>query len=164
MRKYIENRKKSPKYSTKECKYSRLKKYKHSKHLSTRIFPKLSENMHYEILKYMNSIDLLSIRGSKLGGYQLTSNEYLRPRIGNYIHNITSNILTNYMTISQKDRRIKLIFEQTGKSKLKFNAIQIGNKIAREFVELLRLNSTLREFILCTYYIYIIDIYIYIYT
>ena len=65
--------------------YSRLDEIRESKYLDNRIFIRISENMSYEIFKYMSSTDLLEIRASKLGGYQLTSNMTLRARIKNYM-------------------------------------------------------------------------------
>ena len=53
-------------------------------HLSKRVFQRISENMHYEIFKNLDCIDLLSLRGTSLGGYMLTSNNLLRTRIQNY--------------------------------------------------------------------------------
>ena len=62
----------------------RLKQLSVTKFLSEKLFKRLSENMHYETLKYLNCKDLLEVRGVKLGGYQLTSNKLLRSRIKNY--------------------------------------------------------------------------------
>ena len=62
----------------------RLSKLIADKFLSSRIFKRISENMHYEIFKYLNALNLVNIRGTNLGGYQLTSNNILRSRIKNY--------------------------------------------------------------------------------
>ena len=52
--------------------------------LTNRIFGRLCENLHYEIFKCLNYVELLEIRCLKLGGYELTSNITLRSRIKNY--------------------------------------------------------------------------------
>ena len=64
---------------------NRLDALKEIKFLSTRIFQTLSENIHYEMFKYLDYRDLLEVRRTKLGGFQLTSNKILRARIKNYL-------------------------------------------------------------------------------
>ena len=59
----------------------RLNQLKVEKFLTMKTFKELSENMHYETFKYLNCKDLLGIRSTNLGGYQLTSNILLRSRI-----------------------------------------------------------------------------------
>ena len=106
----------------------RLKELKEHKFLTKRIFQKISENMHYEIFKNMNSTDLIHIRGISLGGYQLTSNPLLRNRIKNYFKFIEPDILEINEELLDKYKqaeRILLIFEQTGKNELKFQGIKI---------------------------------------
>ena len=58
------------------------------KYLTERVFGRISENMHYEVFKYLEAVDLLQIRSLNLGGFLLTSNPYLRPRIKNYFAHI----------------------------------------------------------------------------
>ena len=84
--------------------------------MSNRIFERVSENMHYEIFKFLNSKDLLEIRATKLGGYQLTSNLVLRSRIKNYLSKIS---LKYYAATIQKN---DLIYEQTRQLSLVFDS------------------------------------------
>ena len=46
---------------------NRLDALKEIKFLSTRIFQTLSENIHYEMFKYLDYRDLLEVRRTKLG-------------------------------------------------------------------------------------------------
>ena len=64
----------------------RLEELINNKFLTNRIFKRISENMHYEIFKYIDSETLLKTRELNLGGYQLISNPILRPRIKNLMN------------------------------------------------------------------------------
>ena len=108
----------------------RLNALREEKYLTKRIFARISENMHYELFKYLNSMDLLEIRILKLGGYQLISNPILRSRITNYLHKLQVNIIPN--NIQENVKRIKLIFQLMGKNKLIFREkslnLEMGEK------------------------------------
>ena len=91
----------------------RLNELKESKFLTNRIFIRISENMHYEIFKHLNNLDLLQIRALSQGGLQLTSNTHLRSRIKNYFPGIRIN-LNMQNNLRDNLRYIKNIFEQTG--------------------------------------------------
>ena len=113
----------------------RLQTTKEEKYLSNRIFKNISENMHYEIFKYLNSNELLEIRETTLGGYQLTSNKLLRSRINNYftITNIyfRGNIKEKkYLDINLEEdvHRIHIIFEQTGRDKLRLEGMRLKDE------------------------------------
>ena len=151
----------------------RLEDLKIQKFLTSRIFPRVSENMHYEIFKYINSDDMLEVRMTTLGGYQLTSNNILRSRIGNYFYDITPELNEDQFNIyeeyektkkeKEEDRKdrckdaklIKLIFEQTGRNCLNFEDLVIGNKGIIKLVRHFRFNSCLQELNLCNIIIYI---------
>ena len=85
-----------------------------SQFLTKRIMERISENMHYETFKYLNSVDLVEIRGMKLGGYQLVSNKLLRSRIYNYFTWLTLD-LDDYESwnLDTRARRTSLVLEQT---------------------------------------------------
>ena len=72
-----------------------LNQLKYTKFLTQRIFSRVSENMHYEIFKYMDCYELLQVRAITLGGFQLTSNKLLRSRIKNYFPFMELNIEDN---------------------------------------------------------------------
>ena len=104
---------------------NRLDQLKEEKFLTNRMFKRISENMHYEIFKYVNSRDLLEIRGSTLGGFQLSSNKLLRSRIKNYIDKVHAKQMDNEIYDLNRDgNRVKVIFEQSGGTILDFFAIQ----------------------------------------
>ena len=115
-------------------KYRRLDHLKQSKYQTHRIFTKISENMSYEIFKYVNSGDLLEIRALKLGGYELISNTYLRARIKNYMKDKPIISLPNLQVGS---RRINLLFEQKGERTLSFNSLK--DKKVEELTQILKL-------------------------
>ena len=106
---------------------TRLDLLQQEKFLTKRIFENISENMHYEIFKYLTSNDLLEVRFTKLGGYQLITNKTLRPRIKNYFENIKYVIDENMeqFELNEENKKINLIFEQTGKEILE---IYINNQ------------------------------------
>ena len=101
----------------------RLAKLKESKFLTKRVFQRISENMSYEIFKYINSQDLLEIRVLNLGGYQLISNPYLRSRIKNYLKDKPYTSFTDFVN---NNERINLLFEQTNLQTLKLNCINMN--------------------------------------
>ena len=94
----------------------RLESLKQDIYLSKRFFPRISENMHYEIFKYIDSRDLVEIRGARMGGYQLTSNRQIRSNIGNYLVKIRPDF-NNY---PQSDSKylLELINEHSGGNNL----------------------------------------------
>ena len=123
----------------------RLKNLKREKFLSKRFFIKISENMHYEIFKYMTQKDLLNIRACKLGGYQLTSNELLRSRIKNYFRYFRPDLdLGEDSNVDLNIKRISLINEQ-GKKKLNFEGLGINALGMNQFVKVLPYVSDLLE-------------------
>ena len=122
----------------------RLFNLKEERFLTKRIFLRMSENMHYEIFKFMNSIDLLQIRGTKLGGYQLISNNLLRSRITNYFAHLKP-ILSNHENVEVSNKEIGLVFEQLGKNKLDFGGLEIWKKWVENLIELIKLNPLIIE-------------------
>ena len=94
----------------------RLELLKNEKFLYKRLFMRLSENMHYEVLKYLNSEELIGLRGCNLGGFQLSSNQILRKRIGNYLGNIKPFIF--HLESQQVAQFIIALFEQVNSWKL----------------------------------------------
>ena len=106
---------------------NRLNALKEEKFLTKRIFERLSENMHYEIFKFLNRKELLELRATNLGGFQLTSNKILRSRIRNYFHKLQpymiekNKIYTSNLELCH--RLIELLFEQTGRKVLDFDEI-----------------------------------------
>ena len=118
----------------------RLKELKLEKYLSHRIFQRISENMHHEILKNLGNIDLLRIRETNLGGYQLTSNPLLRSRVDNYF--LYSNIIIepeeDHKFSEQTVHNIETLFEQTGKEELVFTEGQMNDQKLVDFSKILR--------------------------
>ena len=106
--------------------------------------------MHYEIFKFMNSSDLLQIRASKLGGYQLTSNTKLRSRIKNYIREfiVSPTLLTSQRCLES----IQVIFEQIGKNKLTFEGMRMEDKGLIYLSKILRQINTITEINLSNIY------------
>ena len=72
--------------------YPKLLNLQRETFLTNRIFQRISENMHYIIFKYMAAKELLEIKLTNIGGYQLTSNQLLRSRIRNYFNKIYFNL------------------------------------------------------------------------
>ena len=101
----------------------RLKQLKDQQFLTKRIFGRISENLHYEIFKFLNAEELLEIRGINLGGFQLTSNPLLRSRIKNYLIGLKYNILS-----TNKINDIQNLFVQQGDNRLSFEGIILYNK------------------------------------
>ena len=131
-------------------KRKRLELLKEMKYLTQKIFQRISENLHYELFKYSDCFSLLEIRSLNLGGFQLISNNILRQRIGNYF----KNIKFNSEITSEYTRKIKLIFEQTGKNHLiidsKINGdpkICLLSKILLHIPELVILNMSIYIYI-----------------
>ena len=96
----------------------RLVYHKEERFLTNRIFGRISENMHYEIFKYLDSRDLLEVRITKLGGFQLTSNKLLRSRITNYLD--IKPILHLNADHAENIRNLRVFFEQIGQNKIVF--------------------------------------------
>ena len=112
--------------------------------------------MHYEIFKYLNNVDLLAVRGTKLGGYQLTSNSLLRSRIQNYFYYLSPNLeLRDSSGIFTNLNRIELIFGQTGNEKLDFGGMKIGAEGFIQLAKTLKLVHRIQELNLCKYGVYI---------
>ena len=98
--------------NTEKLANTRLEELKTHKYLSKKCIPRISENMHYEIFKYLDAIDLLQIRSTNLGGYQLCSNTMLRSRIYNYLPEFKPIFLR--MNMKEKATKINLMSEQIG--------------------------------------------------
>ena len=98
--------------------YTRLWQLKKTKYLTQRIFSRISENISYEIFKYMNFQDLLQIRALTLGGFQLVSNTTLRARIKNYIKDKVIPLTDLFIN----KRKITALFEQKGENLLSFES------------------------------------------
>ena len=122
---------------------TRLNLLQQEKILTKRIFENISENMHYEIFKYLTSNDLLEVRFTKLGGYQLTTNKTLRPRIKNYFECIKYIIDENMeqFEVNEENKKIDLIFEQTGKEILE---IYINNQDIHYLSQIFEANSHIK--------------------
>ena len=114
----------------------RLKELKLEKFLTQRIFRRISENMHYEIFKYLNYKDLLQIRFSSLSGYQLTSNPLLRSRIKNYMKIIPD--LSRSYSLEENKRKLGCMFEQTGNNKITLKGIKWKDLHFAQFTDLLQ--------------------------
>ena len=130
----------------------RLEGLKREKFLTNRVFKRVSENMHYEILKFINSRDLLGIRGTNLGGYQITSNKLLRHRIKNYFIKLKPDVgedkdLVEYIS----DKGIKLIFTQTGKHILDYDQMHLGRRGMGSLLQILKFNTNILGINLGTY-------------
>ena len=121
----------------------RLEDLKNSKFLTQRVFKRISENLHYEILKFNEWKDLLEIRSANLGGYQSTSNKILRGRIRNYIQKIIfSPPLHEEEDLS---RNIQVLFEQTGEYKISASKKKMGDDRAIKFIKCLKLFPQISE-------------------
>ena len=94
----------------------------------------------------MNSGDLLSIRATNLGGFQLTSNPILRSRIKNYVQ----HFLINISLISLE--YIRTYFSQVGIKGLNLGESKLEEN---EVTKLLELLPELEEITLSIIYIYI---------
>ena len=119
---------------------ARLEHLKQTKFLTQRLFPKISENMSYEIFKFMNPEDLLQIRALTLGGFQLISNTTLRARIKNYLKD-------KYISLTllfENKRKIDLLFEQKGERVLSLNSLK-ANEV-KELNENLQFIPNLQSF------------------
>ena len=137
---------------------NRLLQIKNERYLTHRIFGRISENLHYEIMKYLNCREILEIRITKLGGFQLSSNKLLRSRIKNYFPQLKPNI--NYHNnIEKYYSKLQTIFEQTGRESLNLNKMNINKNILKKWEPLIKLNPELKEINLGNYldivYIYI---------
>ena len=121
-----------------------LEELKNNKFLTKRLVNKLSENMHYEVLKYLNSDELLQIRAIKLGG----SNKILRSRIGNYFVSKRINMTENVPISSRKNiGRLQHYFEQTGRNILHFHKNKIGERVLKTFGDLFKKLPDIHELI-----------------
>ena len=134
--------------------YERLEQLKEQNYLTNRIFGKVSENMHYEIFKYLHPEELLEIRSMNMGGYQLTSNSILRPRIKNYF----VREWTAQRELSKQN--IELIFQQARTSSILLDKRKLGNIELFRFSNILEVLSGRMQRIVFSILIYS---YIYIY-
>ena len=118
----------------------RLYQLKEEKFLTQRIFRRISENMHYEVCKYLNNTDLLELRNTNRGGYQLASNPLLRSRIMNYFPITTHPFIYPKLTFDGLiyQRFVTVLFEQTGKMVLDLLGFHMGKYKVFSFTKLLR--------------------------
>ena len=116
---------------------SRLQSLKAQKYLTHKFFPRIGENLHYEILKYLRAEDLLSIRGTGLGGFQITSNTILRSRITNYFGEEFHIKLLCEGEKREYALYMKAALEQTGKVVLEIYKIEDDQ--VSELVNILKL-------------------------
>ena len=122
----------------------RLEKLKTTDFLTQRVVGRMSEAMHYEIFKYLGPRDLMDVRGTKLGGYELVSNKHLRSNIKNYFPFLYIRIYKE-IELDEADRKIKLIIEQTEKEVLNFEGKELKLNIY-PFLRVLKYNPHIREF------------------
>ena len=101
--------------------FPRLSLLKEDRFLTHRILVRISENMHYEIFKYLNFQDLLEIRGLGLGGFQLTNNNILNSRIGRSIVELHPSLSLNPYDIKDNQNIFEFIFELTENQRLALN-------------------------------------------
>ena len=122
-------------------KENRLDALKETKFLSTRIFRRLSENIHYEMFKYLDYRDLLEVRRTKLGGFQLTTNKILRARIKNYLPELKFKFIqTEKRNLIEEDFRIKIIFEQTGTQILNLEKTKMDEMEFECLIQIIKIN------------------------
>ena len=117
----------------------------------------MSENMHYEIFKYLDSKDLLEIRATKLGGYQLTSNKLLRSRIQNYFPKLRP-LINHSNKLKQNKEFLELVLQQTGGNILSFDGLKMGVGVINLWMPILKLIPQLKGINLGS-----LNLYIYIY-
>ena len=115
----------------------RLLNLRRERFLTNRIFQRISENIHYEIFKYLDASELLEIKLTNIGGYQLTSNQLLRSRIRNYFNKIYFN-LKESSDVKSNTRKIQLIIEQTGILILEFENMKLKEKEIIMFSQILK--------------------------
>ena len=117
----------------------RLEGLKQDKFLTQKIFPRLSDNIHYEIFKNLNSRDLLKIKEINLGGYQLTTNHHLRGKmIKNYFSYLKPmlDLSEKSSNVEKNIKIVKLIYQQTEKEYLDFRTMQIQDQGAIQFARI----------------------------
>ena len=143
--------------------HRRLEQIKEEKFLTNRIFPRISENMHYEIFKYLNSEELLQIRRTKLGGYQLTSNRILRSRIQNFMPYLYTKLELEgpNSDVEINLRKCRLLFGQIQNEELRFcypvfvygtsimTGVMIKNEGVKELVKIFKFMPQLTGLYLC---------------
>ena len=95
--------------------------------------------MHYEIFKYLDSRDLLEVRITKLGGFQLTSNKLLRSRITNYLD--IKPILHLNADRAENIHNLRVFFEQIGQNKIVFEEKFMHNTEFLDLIELQKLSK-----------------------
>ena len=117
----------------------RLKQLKHTKFLTYRVFQRISENMSYEIFKYVNSQDLLQIRASTLGGFQLLTNTTLRARIKNYL----KDKIVSLTDLFANKEKINFLLEQKGERLLSLKSLEA--KGIRNFTQNFKFISNLHS-------------------
>ena len=134
---------------------TRLTTLKNQRFLTAKFFAKLSENMHCEIFKNLNSKELLQIRATKLGGFQLTSNPNIRYKIGNNFKYIFPEF--SFENTGRDVRLLQHLFEQTGEYKLPLGLMILRDEGITQISGVLKYITMVRHIDLSKYYI---DIYL----
>ena len=114
-----------------------LSELQESKFQTRKLFWKISENMHYEILKYLNSTELIVIRGASLGGYQIVSNPILRARIKNYYSRNKAIRFRELVKVKECEKKMQIMLLQTGKLELNLEKMQISDQDCTELAKIL---------------------------
>ena len=134
---------------------TKLEEFKLTKYLTKKIFSRLSENIHYELFKYLTAEELLVIREVNNGGFQLTSNKLLRSRIKNYFYILHPEFSENSPDM---EIQIKLILEWTGKNVLCLAGMKLREKQINELSYAIRQIPYIEEFNLGRLFMYIIQV------
>ena len=128
--------------------FTYLDSLKAEKYLSQRFFKKLSENMHFEVFKFIDNVELLKIRSVNRGGYQLISNKIQRRKLGNHFPEFNPELPSEDSEVF-KARKIEFMFEQTGSNCLSLvegdpkYIIMIDRQQLEEFFMLVKLATDL---------------------
>ena len=127
----------------------------------------LTPSMQYTIINYMNWIDLMQFRLVNLETYLLTASP--PHRLNNNVSafsvefpllNILSGIIASNLTLNEKKRRFKRIFDIARIEELKFTDFSLISTFHKEMGECLgNIPLKIKSLIFCNNYIYI---YIYI--
>ena len=123
-----------------------------------RLFGKMSERMHIEILRHLDWKELINVREVNRGGFQMLSNEGIRKSLGNYMKECCPLLLREDSDVP----KTLLLFAQMGGNILKYNlGSQVGDHLRYLFWLTTNMNVHIQHLQFGTIYIYIyINIYI----
>ena len=107
---------------------SNMLELKNERFLTKKVFLRMSENMHYELFKYLNYKELIMLRGTNLGGYQLVTNPILRSRIKNYYIRNPYLTLEELIDIEYSGKKVELMYEQTGREAFNLEKMNITDE------------------------------------